>query len=78
MMKFNLNATIWEEEGVYVSKCPELGVTSCGDTPKEALENLREAVELYLENAEKLGMIEDISASLTSHYKFTSTFEVVA
>ena len=78
MMKFNLTATIWDEEGAYVSKCPELGVVSCGDTPKEALENLKEAVELYLENAKKLGMIEDINTSLTSHYKFTSTFEVVA
>lgn len=54
MKKFNLTATIWEE-GVYVSKCPELDVASCGDTPEEALSNLKEAVELYLDNAEELG-----------------------
>ncbi len=45
-----------EGKEVYVSKCPELGVSSCGDTPQEAEENLKEAVELYLENAKALGM----------------------
>jgi predicted RNase H-like HicB family nuclease len=39
-----LTATIWEEEGVYVSKCPELSVASCGDTPEEALSNFKDAV----------------------------------
>lgn len=54
----NLTATIWEEDGAYVSKCPELGVASCGGKPENALENLKEAVELYLENAEELGIID--------------------
>ena len=34
----------------YVSKCLELGVVSQGKTIEEATENLKEAVELYLEN----------------------------
>lgn len=34
----------------YASYCPELpGCASCGKTEKEALENLKEAIELYLE-----------------------------
>jgi predicted RNase H-like HicB family nuclease len=78
MKKFNLTATIWEEEGIYVSKCPELGVASCGDTPKEALSNLKEAVELYLDNAKELGLIMDIETALTSSSKFTSIIEVTA
>jgi predicted RNase H-like HicB family nuclease len=49
-----LTAAIWREELAYVSQCPELGVASCGDTPDEALAMLKEAVELYLENALKL------------------------
>ncbi|MDP2844492.1 MAG: type II toxin-antitoxin system HicB family antitoxin [Candidatus Methanoperedens sp.] len=76
--KFNLTAVIWQENDVYVSKCPELEVASAGDTPKEALENLKEAVELYLENAEKLGMMEDIYPSMISTNKFTSNIEVLA
>jgi len=78
MKKFNLTATVWEEEGLYVSTCPELGVASCGDTPKEALSNLKEAVELYLDNAKELGLIMDIETALTSSSKFTSIIEVTA
>ena len=37
------------EEGGYVALNPETGATSQGDTVEEALANLREAVELYLE-----------------------------
>ena len=37
------------EEGGYVALNPETGATSQGDTVEEALINLREAVELYLE-----------------------------
>jgi predicted RNase H-like HicB family nuclease len=37
------------EEGGYVAYNPETGTTSQGETLDEALANLREAVELYLE-----------------------------
>ncbi len=36
-------------EGGYVALNPETGTTTQGDTIDEALVNLREAVELYLE-----------------------------
>ena len=78
MIRVNLTATIWEEEGAYVSKCPELGVASCGETPEEAILNLKEAVELYLENAKELGLIADLEKALTSSCKFTSIIEVTA
>ena len=78
MKKLSLAATIWEEEGVYVAKSPETGVASCGDTPEEALCNLKEAVELYLENAKELGMLEDLNAALKSSHKFTAQIEVFA
>lgn len=54
----NLTATIWEEDGAYVSKCSELQVASWCGTPSQALQNLKEAVELYLENAGELGIID--------------------
>ncbi len=60
MKKFEYTAVVWKEEEGYVSKCSELGVASCGVTVEGAVSNLKEAVELYLENAKELGIIEDI------------------
>ncbi|WP_292366132.1 type II toxin-antitoxin system HicB family antitoxin [Methanoculleus sp. UBA208] len=78
LTKVRLTILIWEEEGTYVSKCQELEVASCGDTPEEALDNIREAIELYLDNARELGMLQDIEPILTSRHKFTSVIEVEA
>jgi predicted RNase H-like HicB family nuclease len=38
------------EEGGYVAYNPETGTASQGETVEEAIANLREAVELYLED----------------------------
>ncbi|MCL0048201.1 type II toxin-antitoxin system HicB family antitoxin [Dehalococcoidia bacterium] len=42
-------AIIHQEENLYVAQCPEVGTVSQGDTIEEALANLKEATELYLE-----------------------------
>ncbi|MGD0424562.1 MAG: type II toxin-antitoxin system HicB family antitoxin [Candidatus Bathyarchaeia archaeon] len=34
----------------YVATCPELGITSQGKTAEASIDNLREAIELYLED----------------------------
>ena len=44
-----LNAILIKEEDMYIAKCPEVGTVSQGYTIEEALENLKEATELYLE-----------------------------
>ncbi len=75
MTKLTLTAIIWKEDDKYVSKCLELEVASCGDTIESALENLKEAVELYLENAKELDLIEEIP-SLIFKKKFVSVFEI--
>jgi hypothetical protein len=38
------------ETGWLVAECPELGTASQGHTEEEALANLREATELYIES----------------------------
>jgi predicted RNase H-like HicB family nuclease len=77
MKKYTLTAALWEEDKLYVSKCPEIGVASYGNSPDEALACLKEAAELYLENAAALGMLEDIAPALRSPRKFAAMFEVV-
>lgn len=39
------------EEGGYVAFNPDTGTTTQGETVEDALEALREAIELYLEDA---------------------------
>jgi predicted RNase H-like HicB family nuclease len=50
-----LSAVVRREDGVYVALCPEFDVASQGKSVEEALANLKEALELYLEaeNVEK-------------------------
>ena len=76
MVRYQLTALVWEEDGVYVSRCVELEVASCGDTPKEALAMLREAADLYLENAGTCGMLDELRAPLQAREKCTTTIEV--
>jgi len=42
-------ATVWKEGNWYVSQCLEIDIASQGATEEEALENLREALELHFE-----------------------------
>ena len=76
MRKFTFTALIWLADDVYVSKCPEIEVSSVGDTPDESLINLKEAIDLWLVNAEELGILEDYLPTITSSTKFTSSIEV--
>ncbi len=42
-------AVIHKEDNLYVAQCPEVGTISQGETIEEAIANLKEATELYLE-----------------------------
>lgn len=42
-------AVLHKEDDLYVAECPEVGTVSQGYTIEEAIANLREATELYLE-----------------------------
>jgi predicted RNase H-like HicB family nuclease len=42
-------AVIHKEDNLYVADCPEVGTVSQGNTVEEAIANLKEATELYLE-----------------------------
>ncbi|MGB3633556.1 MAG: type II toxin-antitoxin system HicB family antitoxin [Rubrobacteraceae bacterium] len=49
-MKRRFAASVWLEDDLYVAQCLELDVASQGKDEQEALENLREALELHFES----------------------------
>lgn len=48
-MSSTLTAIVHKEDNLYVAQCPEVGTASQGETIEEAVANLQEATELYLE-----------------------------
>ena len=74
--QYHLTAVIWKEGRRYVSKCPELGVASFGSTPEKATTALEEAVELYISNAKKLGLMDDVRPSLSSATRFATPLNI--
>ncbi len=60
-----LNISLLKEaEGGYSAICNELDVASQGETIEEALANIKEAVELYLESAGDVGILEQVKEKL--------------
>lgn len=51
LIKFT--SIVWKEGKYYVAQCLNIDISSFGKTKKEALRNLEEAMELYLEDAPK-------------------------
>ena len=49
-MKYAFSAVFTREDGGYSALCPELGVSSQGNTIEEAESNIKEAVTLYIED----------------------------
>ena len=60
MISIEFDAIIFQEGKSYVAYCPELDVSSCGQDVEEARRNLKTAVRLFVEEAEKLGTLDDI------------------
>ena len=48
-MKHRFSASVWREGNWYVAQCLNLDIASQGETEEEALENLKEALELHFE-----------------------------
>jgi len=62
-----LSAVVHKEKNIYVAECPEIGTVSQGSSVEEAIANLKEATELYL---------EEFPTHQTSR-PFLTTFEAV-
>lgn len=48
-----IDYVIWKEDEYYVSRCINVEVSSFGRTIEEAIQNLKEAVELYFDGEDK-------------------------
>ncbi len=44
------NYVVAKENGVFVARCPDLGLACSGATEQEAITNLEEALALYFED----------------------------
>ena len=51
-MSIKYNVIIQKEENWYVAKCLDNNIASQGKTIEEAMKNLKEALELYMQNEE--------------------------
>lgn len=60
MISIDYDIIVFKEDNTYVSYCPELDISSCGKTTEHAKDMLKTAVKLFLEEAEKMGTLEDI------------------
>lgn len=70
---YRFSAVIQKEGKWYVSWCPELDIASQGETIEEAIENLKEAIELYLEDEDAqiptAGQVFTTTVEVSSHAK---------
>ena len=67
-MKQLFTAVVHKEDNLYVAECPEAGTASQGKTIEEAIENLQEATQLFL---------DEFPLKETTR-PFLTTFEVTA
>ena len=60
-------AVIHKEDDLYIAECPEVGTVSQGHTIEEAIANLKEATELYLEESP----LPDVGRPLVTTFEAT-------
>lgn len=69
-MTYKFTIIINKEKKWYVAKCVEFGVVSQGKTVEEAQKNLREAIELYMEDNPKA------KTELSATHPLITTFDL--
>jgi predicted RNase H-like HicB family nuclease len=55
-----IRAEIFQEDEQYVAICPELNVSSFGDSRQDAVRSLQEAVSLFLEECHQIGTLKQV------------------
>jgi len=61
-MKYKLPVIIVQsEEGGYIARCEEVRATATGDTPDEAVDNLREAIKEMITEFGENAVFQDVA-----------------
>jgi hypothetical protein len=63
-MNIQFTIQIFKEGPLYVAYAPQLDLSSCGGTKARARKNLLEATRLFLEEAERMGTLDQILNAL--------------
>ena len=59
-MDLHFTTHVFKEGRTFIAHTPQLDVSSCGGTRDRAVKNLREAVRLFLEEAARMGTLDQI------------------
>ena len=60
MVPINFDIIVFKEDETYIAYCPELDISSCGESIEHAKKMLKTSVRLFIEEAEKMRTLEDI------------------
>lgn len=72
-----IRVEIFKEDDQYVAICPELNVSSFGDTTAEATQSLQEAVSLFLEECQRMGTLRQVLEEAGFSHTTTPTHQWV-
>ncbi len=67
MIRIEFDMVVFKERETFVAFAPELDISSCGKTVEDARNNLKTAVGLFVEEADKMGTLKDILTEADYH-----------
>jgi len=59
-MNILIRIEIFKEGNVYVALAPELNVSSFGETIEDTKKSIKEAIEAFIEECDRMGTLEDV------------------
>lgn len=68
LARYEMTIAVYREsKRRWVSRCEELNVASCGSTLDEAMKNVKDAIEVYMETLDEAGEAERLLAMKELH-----------
>jgi len=58
--RIEVRIEIFQEGELYVGLCPDLDVSSFGETPENAKQSVQEALEAFFEECEVIGTLSEV------------------
>lgn len=58
--KVTLMVAFYRESNKFIAYSPALDLSTCGDTQEQAKRRFEEALQLFLEETDKMGSLEDV------------------